>query len=144
MLTVAPSRTLGQYEEEEKKKRIAASPGGLDPQEVMDTLPAVMREAFEVCSVENGSSLCVVAAGLSVLAVGGASDPLMRMSDKQSPSSVLWDGFLIVHPRNPGAFASELIISFSALRVQQAQDIQMLQEAIKSMDLEQAKYHIDR
>lgn len=30
-----------EYEAEEKKKRIAASPGGLDPQEVYESLPEV-------------------------------------------------------------------------------------------------------
>lgn len=32
---------IAEYEAEEKAKRIAASPGGLDPQEVYESLPAV-------------------------------------------------------------------------------------------------------
>eukprot|EP00123_Amoebidium_parasiticum_P022595 comp9081_c0_seq1/m.4256 comp9081_c0_seq1/g.4256 ORF comp9081_c0_seq1/g.4256 comp9081_c0_seq1/m.4256 type:complete len:357 (-) comp9081_c0_seq1:620-1690(-) len=36
-----------EYEEEERQKRIAASPGGLDPQEVMESLPQSLRDAFE-------------------------------------------------------------------------------------------------
>jgi cell division cycle protein 37 len=32
---------------EEREARIKASPGGLDPIEVMESLPAEMREAFE-------------------------------------------------------------------------------------------------
>ncbi|KAF8361853.1 cdc-37 [Pristionchus pacificus] len=38
---------LAEYEAEEKQKRIAEAPGGLDPQEVFETLPVEMREAFE-------------------------------------------------------------------------------------------------
>eukprot|EP00124_Ichthyophonus_hoferi_P002141 Ihof_evm2s135 gene=Ihof_evmTU2s135 len=38
---------LQEYEAEEKAKRIAASPGGVDPQEVMESLPKVLRDAFE-------------------------------------------------------------------------------------------------
>lgn len=37
-----------QYELEEKQKRIAASPGGLDPEEVFESLPESMKAAFEV------------------------------------------------------------------------------------------------
>ncbi|VDK31527.1 unnamed protein product [Anisakis simplex] len=35
---------LAEDEADEKAKRIAASPGGLDPQEVFDSLPEVMFE----------------------------------------------------------------------------------------------------
>ncbi|PIO54776.1 Cdc37 protein, partial [Teladorsagia circumcincta] len=43
---------LAEYEAEEKastlyEKRIAAAPGGLDPQEVYESLPAEMRAAFD-------------------------------------------------------------------------------------------------
>ncbi|GMS84775.1 hypothetical protein PENTCL1PPCAC_6950, partial [Pristionchus entomophagus] len=38
---------LAEYESEEKQKRISEAPGGLDPQEVFESLPAEMREAFE-------------------------------------------------------------------------------------------------
>ncbi|GMT16740.1 hypothetical protein PFISCL1PPCAC_8037 [Pristionchus fissidentatus] len=38
---------LAEYESEAKEKRKAEAPGGLDPQEVFETLPAEMREAFE-------------------------------------------------------------------------------------------------
>lgn len=34
-------------EAQERQKRIAQSPGGLDPYEVLDSLPQAMREAFE-------------------------------------------------------------------------------------------------
>ncbi|KHN84493.1 putative Hsp90 co-chaperone cdc37 [Toxocara canis] len=37
---------ISEEEADSKAKRIAASPGGLDPQEVFDTLPEEMREAF--------------------------------------------------------------------------------------------------
>lgn len=33
---------IAEYEAEEKAKRIAASPGGLDPQEVYESLPKVL------------------------------------------------------------------------------------------------------
>ncbi|KAL3077252.1 hypothetical protein niasHS_013241 [Heterodera schachtii] len=42
---------LSETEAEEKKKRVAQSPGGLDPQEVFDSLPAEMQEAFETQSM---------------------------------------------------------------------------------------------
>uniref|UniRef100_A0A0K0CSU3 Hsp90 chaperone protein kinase-targeting subunit n=1 Tax=Angiostrongylus cantonensis TaxID=6313 RepID=A0A0K0CSU3_ANGCA len=38
---------LAEYEAEEKEKRIAAAPGGLDPQEVYESLPEEMRAAFD-------------------------------------------------------------------------------------------------
>jgi cell division cycle protein 37 len=38
---------LRQYEEEERKKRVEASPGGLDPQDVFDTLPEALKACFE-------------------------------------------------------------------------------------------------
>ncbi|KHN88711.1 putative Hsp90 co-chaperone cdc37 [Toxocara canis] len=38
---------IEEYEAEEKAKRIAASPGGVDPQEVYDSLPPEMKEAFD-------------------------------------------------------------------------------------------------
>ncbi|VDO65110.1 unnamed protein product [Haemonchus placei] len=38
---------LAEYEAEEKEKRVAAAPGGLDPQEVYESLPAEMRAAFD-------------------------------------------------------------------------------------------------
>uniref|UniRef100_A0A915AJ20 Hsp90 chaperone protein kinase-targeting subunit n=3 Tax=Parascaris univalens TaxID=6257 RepID=A0A915AJ20_PARUN len=38
---------IEEYEAEEKAKRIAASPGGLDPQEVYDSLPDEMKAAFD-------------------------------------------------------------------------------------------------
>uniref|UniRef100_A0A0R3RQX0 Hsp90 chaperone protein kinase-targeting subunit n=1 Tax=Elaeophora elaphi TaxID=1147741 RepID=A0A0R3RQX0_9BILA len=38
---------IAEYEAEEKAKRIAASPGGLDPQEVYESLPEDMRAAFD-------------------------------------------------------------------------------------------------
>ncbi|KAJ3632066.1 hypothetical protein Zmor_024820 [Zophobas morio] len=36
-----------KYERKEKERRIAESPGGLDPCEVMESLPEPMRTAFE-------------------------------------------------------------------------------------------------
>uniref|UniRef100_A0A7E4WAI4 Hsp90 chaperone protein kinase-targeting subunit n=1 Tax=Panagrellus redivivus TaxID=6233 RepID=A0A7E4WAI4_PANRE len=41
-----------EMESEERQKRIEASPGGLDPQEVYNTLPECMRDAFASQSVE--------------------------------------------------------------------------------------------
>lgn len=38
---------VAKYEKEEKEKRIQASPGGLDPEEVFNSLPKQMQEAFE-------------------------------------------------------------------------------------------------
>ncbi|MCP9262325.1 Hsp90 co-chaperone Cdc37 [Dirofilaria immitis] len=38
---------IAEYEAEEKAKRIATSPGGLDPQEVYESLPEDMRAAFD-------------------------------------------------------------------------------------------------
>lgn len=38
---------IAEYEAEEKAKRIAAAPGGLDPQEVYESLPEEMRDAFD-------------------------------------------------------------------------------------------------
>jgi len=38
---------MKEAEEEERLERIKNSPGGLDPLEVMASLPAIMREAFE-------------------------------------------------------------------------------------------------
>jgi len=38
---------LKEHEEEERAKRIEASPGGLDPQEVFESLPAEWQECFE-------------------------------------------------------------------------------------------------
>lgn len=38
---------IAEYEAEEKAKRIAASPGGLDPQEVYESLPEDMKAAFD-------------------------------------------------------------------------------------------------
>ncbi|GMR37077.1 hypothetical protein PMAYCL1PPCAC_07272, partial [Pristionchus mayeri] len=38
---------LAEFESEEKQKRMAEAPGGLDPQEVFESLPVEMREAFE-------------------------------------------------------------------------------------------------
>jgi len=37
---------VAEYEAEEKAKRIAASPGGLDPEEVMESLPQSLKDAF--------------------------------------------------------------------------------------------------
>ncbi|KAH7706973.1 Hsp90 co-chaperone Cdc37 [Aphelenchoides avenae] len=37
---------LQEYEADEKAKRVAQAPGGLDPQEVYDALPEEMQEAF--------------------------------------------------------------------------------------------------
>ncbi|VDK42532.1 unnamed protein product [Anisakis simplex] len=44
---------IQEYEAEEKAKRIAASPGGLDPQEVYNSLPPDMKEAFDSQEVEK-------------------------------------------------------------------------------------------
>lgn len=38
---------LEELEAEEKKKRIEAAPGGLDPQEVYESLPKEMKDAFD-------------------------------------------------------------------------------------------------
>uniref|UniRef100_A0A914UT87 Hsp90 chaperone protein kinase-targeting subunit n=1 Tax=Plectus sambesii TaxID=2011161 RepID=A0A914UT87_9BILA len=38
---------IAEMEKEEREKRIAASPGGVDPQEVYESLPEKMREAFD-------------------------------------------------------------------------------------------------
>lgn len=38
---------VAEYEAEEKAKRIAAAPGGVDPQEVYETLPEEMRACFD-------------------------------------------------------------------------------------------------
>ena len=38
---------LAEVEAEERQARIDASPGGLDPVEVMESLPQSMRDAFE-------------------------------------------------------------------------------------------------
>ncbi|CAD6192479.1 unnamed protein product [Caenorhabditis auriculariae] len=46
-----------EYEAEEKARRIAASPGGLDPQEVFDTLPEEMQKCFESQDVGKLKSL---------------------------------------------------------------------------------------
>uniref|UniRef100_A0AC34RR74 Hsp90 chaperone protein kinase-targeting subunit n=1 Tax=Panagrolaimus sp. JU765 TaxID=591449 RepID=A0AC34RR74_9BILA len=43
---------LEEMEAEEKQKRIEASPGGLDPQEVFNTLPDEMKEAFAAQNVQ--------------------------------------------------------------------------------------------
>ena len=40
---------MKEYEEEERKKRLG--PGGLDPLEVMETLPDSLRECFETKSI---------------------------------------------------------------------------------------------
>jgi len=50
---------IAEYEAAEKQKRIAASPGGVDPQEVYEELPQAMRDAFDSQDV---SRLQVVAA----------------------------------------------------------------------------------
>lgn len=42
---------IAEYEAEEKAKRIAASPGGLDPQEVYESLPEVTLEGL--CKITN-------------------------------------------------------------------------------------------
>jgi cell division cycle protein 37 len=44
---------LDEYEAEEKQKRIAASPGGLDPQEVFETLPVELQQAFSSQNIEK-------------------------------------------------------------------------------------------
>uniref|UniRef100_A0A1I7XTP3 Hsp90 chaperone protein kinase-targeting subunit n=1 Tax=Heterorhabditis bacteriophora TaxID=37862 RepID=A0A1I7XTP3_HETBA len=44
---------IAEYEAEEKEKRIAAAPGGLDPQEVYESLPEVMRAAFDSQEVQK-------------------------------------------------------------------------------------------
>lgn len=44
---------VAEQEADEKAKRIAASPGGLDPQEVFDGLPQEMKEAFASKEVER-------------------------------------------------------------------------------------------
>uniref|UniRef100_A0A914HV96 Hsp90 chaperone protein kinase-targeting subunit n=1 Tax=Globodera rostochiensis TaxID=31243 RepID=A0A914HV96_GLORO len=44
---------INEVQAEEKEKRVAESPGGLDPQEVFDTLPEEMQEAFETQSTEK-------------------------------------------------------------------------------------------
>uniref|UniRef100_A0A914YVD3 Hsp90 chaperone protein kinase-targeting subunit n=1 Tax=Panagrolaimus superbus TaxID=310955 RepID=A0A914YVD3_9BILA len=43
---------MSEMEADEKKKRIEESPGGLDPQEVFNTLPEEMREAFASQNVD--------------------------------------------------------------------------------------------
>lgn len=40
-------QAIAEYEAEEKAKRIAASPGGLDPQDVYESLPEEMKAAFD-------------------------------------------------------------------------------------------------
>lgn len=42
---------LREYEAEEKEKRVKESPGGLDPQEVFETLPLEMQEAFRTQNI---------------------------------------------------------------------------------------------
>ena len=37
---------MAEYEAEEKAKRVAASPGGLDPQEVYESLPEVRNRSL--------------------------------------------------------------------------------------------------
>ncbi|VDN05383.1 unnamed protein product [Thelazia callipaeda] len=44
---------IAEYEAEEKAKRIAASPGGLDPQEVYESLPEEMKAAFDCQEVSR-------------------------------------------------------------------------------------------
>ncbi|CAB3404827.1 unnamed protein product [Caenorhabditis bovis] len=41
-----------EYEAEERAKRIETSPGGLDPQEVFETLPEEMQKCFETQDIE--------------------------------------------------------------------------------------------
>ena len=43
---------VAEMEAEEREQRIKASPGGLDPQEVFNSLPEEMREAFASQSVQ--------------------------------------------------------------------------------------------
>ena len=43
---------MSEMEAEERQQRIEASPGGLDPQEVFNSLPEEMREAFASQSVQ--------------------------------------------------------------------------------------------
>ncbi|WKX93537.1 hypothetical protein Q1695_011088 [Nippostrongylus brasiliensis] len=50
---------LAEYEAEEKEKRIAAAPGGLDPQEVYESLPAEMRAAFDSQDVSKLQEVAV-------------------------------------------------------------------------------------
>jgi hypothetical protein len=38
---------MEEHEKEEKAKRIAASPAGLDPQEVFESLPEAWQKCFE-------------------------------------------------------------------------------------------------
>jgi len=44
---------INEYEAEERAKRIAESPGGLDPQVVLESLPEAMQEAFRTQSIER-------------------------------------------------------------------------------------------
>jgi len=44
---------FAEVEAEERERRIKESPGGLDPQEVFETLPVAMQEAFQSQSVER-------------------------------------------------------------------------------------------
>lgn len=44
---------VDELDAEAKAKRIAESPGGLDPQEVLDALPDEMQEAFQTQSIEK-------------------------------------------------------------------------------------------
>ncbi|PAV60763.1 hypothetical protein WR25_25428 [Diploscapter pachys] len=44
---------IAEYEAEEKEKRIASAPGGLDPIEVYDSLPEEMKTAFDSQNVEQ-------------------------------------------------------------------------------------------
>jgi cell division cycle protein 37 len=44
---------ISEAETEAKTKRIAESPGGMDPQEVFDSLPEAMQAAFQTQSIEK-------------------------------------------------------------------------------------------
>lgn len=44
---------MTEAEAEAKAKRIAESPGGLDPQDVFESLPEAMQEAFQTQSMER-------------------------------------------------------------------------------------------
>jgi cell division cycle protein 37 len=44
---VKMAKIMEEIEEEEKQKRIAGAPGGLDPQDVFESLPKEMQECFE-------------------------------------------------------------------------------------------------